>query len=431
MRLIARIGRLRLSRNQIFTPETIATEMVDLLLERQAEEPLTLLDPGSGAGALLDAVLERSNSTSIELTAVEIDPIFASHLSDIAADNRYNQIEVLTEDFLEFTLRNLWDRRFSHVLMNPPYAKQASSGEQAKRLRALGLYAPNLYASFILCACALLKPEGVMVAIVPRSFFNGPHFVSMRRTLISIGYFDAVVSFESRRGVFRRDSVLQDVVIVRFVRSRDKVSANVDLIYADDDLTKKRRVSVSRARIEREDDDDAILHIPSSVDRALEPAPWCEMKPLGLDEVRLSTGPVVDFRVMPPLSPERGNSGIRVVGAEVFREHGVLRFALASSLSERQHFKAGIYVVVKRISPKEQTPRLRIAVVDARGPGFEQGVAFENHLHVFHRSREGLQENEAQALVERLKSDQAEEYFVEMSGSTQVNASDIRRLIWP
>ena len=58
-------------------------------------------------------------------------------------------------------------------------------------------------------------------------------------------------------------------------------------------------------------------------------------------------------------------------------------------------------------------------------------MAFENHLNVIHRDHAPLHRPEAQALAEFLNSNLVDTYFRMFSGSTQVNATDLRRLRFP
>ena len=58
-------------------------------------------------------------------------------------------------------------------------------------------------------------------------------------------------------------------------------------------------------------------------------------------------------------------------------------------------------------------------------------VAFENHVNVVHRDRGTLEKVEATALADFFNSDLVDTYFRMFSGSTQVNATDLRRLRVP
>ena len=98
--------------------------------------------------------------------------------------------------------------------------------------------------------------------------------------------------------------------------------------------------------------------------------------------------------------------------------------------SEKLLLPNGPYVVVKRLTSKEEAKRVRAAVSDPSStPG--QWVAFENHLNVFHRANRGLPDGLAQGLATYLNSSFVDRYVRQFNGHTQVNATDLRQLRYP
>jgi adenine-specific DNA-methyltransferase len=90
----------------------------------------------------------------------------------------------------------------------------------------------------------------------------------------------------------------------------------------------------------------------------------------------------------------------------------------------------GVYVLVKRFSPKEETHRIVAAIYDpARVPARQ--VAFENHVNYFHLRGGGLPMPLAKGLTAFLNSTRVDEYFRQFNGHTQVNAADLRSLPYP
>ena len=66
--------------------------------------------------------------------------------------------------------------RFNCAILNPPYAKIATSSHWRVALRTLGIETSNLYTAFVALAVQQLGMGGQLVAITPRSFFNGSYF---------------------------------------------------------------------------------------------------------------------------------------------------------------------------------------------------------------------------------------------------------------
>jgi adenine-specific DNA-methyltransferase len=91
---------------------------------------------------------------------------------------------------------------------------------------------------------------------------------------------------------------------------------------------------------------------------------------------------------------------------------------------------AGWYVLVKRFSVKEESRRIVAAVFE---PADAQGgrVGFENHLNVIHCDSAGIDEALARGLSAWLNSTVLDDYYRQISGHTQVNATDLRNLPFP
>ena len=89
----------------------------------------------------------------------------------------------------------------------------------------------------------------------------------------------------------------------------------------------------------------------------------------------------------------------------------------------------GWYVVTRRISPNEEVRRVRAYVI--RGDQFKTPIGFVDLLNVFHCGKEGLDCYIAQGLCAYLNSTRVDRAFRELSGSTQVNVSDLKAILYP
>lgn len=432
----SRLG-YELERTQVFTPHEVATYLVDLAMESHLAS-LTALDPGAGAGALSEALALKARATGVNahIVSVELDEILAAHLSDTANEFAGEGIDwtVHKGNFIELAQQWFHDSwRIDAVVMNPPYSRYSRSVSGAQPMT---ISPPNVYGVFLLLGAQLLKPGGVLVALVPRSFFNGRNFAALRRAMGQLCSITAIHSFERRDAVFGRDKVLQESVIVRYERDSPS-SRQISLSWSDGPLLHSplHRVYVDRARIQDPSDRDFVVHVPRNPDDSLVPPTWDDPEATTLlQDFDVSNGPVVDFRVQGGLSAEAGPGSIRVVGSEIFAASGSSRsgrrYLPPDQAGRHRVFPPGYYVVVKRISPKEQIPRLKAILFEALGEGFENGVTFENHVNFIHQGFCPLNHADAELLVKRLASAEVERQFGERSGSTQVNVSDLRGLFW-
>jgi len=88
------------------------------------------------------------------------------------------------------------------------------------------------------------------------------------------------------------------------------------------------------------------------------------------------------------------------------------------------------YVLVKRFSSKEERKRVVAALYDPSQFSVEK-VGFENHVNYFHKNQGGLDFVIAKGLTAFLNSDLIDSSFRDFSGHTQVNATDLRSLMYP
>src|SRR2546430_1053462 len=113
-------------------------------------EDVRLLDPGAGIGSLTEAFvsafLDRARPSSrVSVSAYEIEPILVSYLTDHlrALENRGRiarlgfRSEIVERDFIrEGSFSSSFGaRKYTHVILNPPYKKIGGSSEYRKLLR--------------------------------------------------------------------------------------------------------------------------------------------------------------------------------------------------------------------------------------------------------------------------------------------------------
>lgn len=177
---------------QFMTPAPVARFMASLF-SPSTLPTCTLLDAGAGVGALTCAFLDRWIASEgfsfrkVNLDAYEIDPTLRAHLDRTLAaySARFSfNYRVLSEDFIEAAaMQSLSPQRYSHAILNPPYKKINSLSRHRLILRQVGIETVNLYSAFVALALSRMKPGGQLVAIIPRSFCNGPYYRPFREFL--------------------------------------------------------------------------------------------------------------------------------------------------------------------------------------------------------------------------------------------------------
>ena len=427
---------------QFMTPESVAKFMAGLFSDRTG--PVRLLDAGAGFGSLTAAFLNRWGSDDVCATVYEIDETLRSHLRETlrAYSNGGFEAAIIQRDFIrdavyKITMGGGRGVGFTHAILNPPYKKINCESEHRALLRAVGLETVNLYTAFVGLAIELMAQGGEIVAIIPRSFCNGPYYKPFRVWLLAKASVEHVHLFHSRTSAFNDDGVLQENVIIKLIRG--KKQCNVTITTASDaGFSNLQSHEYPFSEIVQDGDNQRFIHVPMAPSHSgLDGVPLAERS---LDEISLevSTGPVVDFRLKEFLRENREEGTVPLLYPAHF-VRGQLEWPRRSkkpnSVIDRPEtrkwlYPKGFYTVVRRFSSKEERRRIVAYVVD---PAAFTGdmIGFENHLNVFHSGKRGIDGDIARGLAVFLNSTAVDDYFRRFSGHTQVNATDLRLLRYP
>lgn len=454
-------ARLRLSKStdakkksqfgQFLTPAATATFMAALF--PPAEGTCRLLDAGAGIGSLAAAFLERWSSGGfrfqrVELDAFEIDRSLHNELANTLAKYADPALSVTLrgDDFIHAAVDALAGGlfakslpRYSHVILNPPYKKINSDSAHRLALRRVGIETVNLYSAFLALAVAQAAIGGQIVAIIPRSFCNGPYYRPFRDFILAHAAILHMHLFESRSKAFKDDQVLQENIIVRLERGAKQGAVTVSTS-TDDTFTDLITHEHPFTRIVFPDDSERFIHVPTSPGMSaieLSPAIHHSLSDLG---IKVSTGPVVDFRLkdhlfnmpgpgtVPLLYPGHFSSSGTTWPIEGMKKPNAIE---RNTDTEKWLYPSGFYCVVRRFSSKEEKRRIVAWVVDPSAFGDVPVLGFENHLNLFHENKRGLPEALARGLAVFLNTTAVDESFRRFNGHTQVNATDLKLMKYP
>jgi adenine-specific DNA-methyltransferase len=404
-----------------------------------------LLDAGAGLGALSSAFLCRwaeggFGFSEVEATAYEIDTDMSERLSLCLAGHRGVKPFVIAGDYIELATANgLKCAGYTHAILNPPYKKINSHSAHRLALRQVGIETVNLYSAFVALAVAQAAPGGQIVAIIPRSFCNGPYYRPFRDFILERTAIRHMHLFASRSKAFKDDDVLQENIIIRLECGGDQGPVTVSTS-TDDTFSDLAAFDHPFARIVFSDDAERFIHVPTTMtENALEKSSEVRFRLADLG-IGVSTGPVVDFRLKEHLRqmPERGAvpllyPGHFSAGGTVWPISGAKKpnAILRDAQSEKWLYPSGFYCVVRRFSSKEEKRRIVASVVDPFAFGDPLMLGFENHLNVFHQNKHGLPKALAHGLVLYLNSSAVDESFRRFNGHTQVNATDLKTIRYP
>ncbi len=440
---------------QYFTPAEVANFIASLARFPDSGS-IRILDPGAGAGSLSASLIARlvqeRPDLLVTLVACELDESIHETLYETLQDCREQAtsagvtIETVLQpgNFIEWascgSLLSSAPEPFDLVIMNPPYKKLGSGSHERNVVELHACAVSNLYSAFLAMSVTLLKPDGHLVAITPRSFANGPYFREFRRFFLRTMHLDRIHVFESRSTVFGDSDVLQENVI--FSATRQPSSGRSPLMIS----TSSGYHDVPRTRtapyheVVHPDDPEQFIHISGAHDdgvvaQMLTRLP-AQLADLGL---KVSTGRVVDFRAKEHLRQDAEDGAVPLIYPLHMRDGQVAwpvpgaRKPNAIAWNEdtaKLTFPSGDYVIVKRMSSKEERRRVVAAVFEAEiCPGM--GIGFENHVNVFHADGHGLPIEVARGLCLWLNSTVLDGFIRRFNGHTQINATDLRNLRYP
>ena len=443
---------------QFLTPEPVADFMASLFESRWQE--WNLLDAGAGSGALSAALVKRLCSSRhkprvISVTACELDVALNDSLHATLRDCaraceragiRFSA-KVLNEDFIAYAtplvrgdLFAPHQPSFNAAIVNPPYKKIRNDSATRLLLRTAGIETSNLYAGFVALITKLLAERGELVAITPRSFCNGPYFKPFRMNFLEMMALRRLHVFDSRSTAFRRDDVLQENIILRAVKDAAKpesITISSSSGAPGGAITERE---MAYRKVVSPDDHEQFIHLAENEAQDRARAVMSRL-PASLSDLGLSvsTGRVVDFRAReflrqhpgadtaPLIYPCHFNGGFVHWPSETARKPN----AIVNNEQTREVLvPAGVYVLVKRFTAKEERKRIVACIYDShQTPG--PLVGFENHLNYFHVNGRGLPMALAQGLAAFLNSMVVDVYFRQFNGHTQVNATDLRSLNYP
>lgn len=438
---------------QYLTPVPVARFMASLF-DGDRLDNLNVLDAGAGIGTLTAALLERlinEGTSSIDCTLIELDEILGGDIKNTLSPFKdtlnIDSVEI-SGDFIAWAVDKLDGQlslfnnqhtvNYTHAILNPPYKKIRSNSLHRRLLRSIGIETVNLYSAFVSLAIKLLAEGGQIVAIIPRSFCNGPYYRSFRELILKETVIKHLHLFESRNKAFKDDEVLQENVIIMLERGGEqgkvKVSTSTDASFTDYEEN-----LYPFERILREGDSESFFHIPTSHGESiidLFQSVKYSLKDLGIS---ISTGPVVSYRMkehlksmpedgtVPMLYPTHIEQGsVKWVKKDSKKPNAIVR----NEATERMLYPNGFYTIIRRFSAKEEKKRI-ISGVTIPEVFKSPVLGFDNGLNVLHKDRAGLQEELAFGLYVYLSSTLVDKYFRLFNGHTQVNATDLRSMYFP
>ncbi|KFI97037.1 Eco57I restriction-modification methylase domain-containing protein [Bifidobacterium stellenboschense] len=405
---------------QFLTPMPVAEQAVGLFTP--TDDPVRILDLGSGSGILSAVTASRSASGS-SVVAIEQDTELA-RASESSLRQVCDDVEVINKSVFDVLL----DARFDRVILNPPYKKISPTVISTS---GGGVKVTNLYTAFLVMAIQAMDDGGECVAIIPRSWMNGDYFKDFRKWMLNECSLDVLAVYGSRHEHFKDMNILQEIMLVKMSKRQQAEKVTV---YAEaspvEPLEDQPHESVAlkallmgRDRIVRvRQQDPRLSGFKTMADQGL----WVSTGKLVWFRNRDVLSDVEDPNGHPLYWSDNQNGMMTLHPVECDREQWVTEKADTRNIV----LPAGSYCLVNRFSAKEQQRRIHASYLHS-------GVEFvaDNKLNYVHqgtsRHTVPLDDRVARGLTLWLSSSIVDEWYRQVSGSTQVNATDLRQLPCP
>lgn len=420
---------------QFLTPSNIADFMSGLFKESSAD--IKLLDCGAGIGSLTISALSRFENAALA-DLWEIDSFMESSLYENLSIFPC-KINIHISDFVLDAVANLLSgkgNRYTHAIINPPYKKIASNSKYRHEIRKVGIETVNLYTAFLSLTIMLLEDKGEAVAIIPRSFCNGPYYKPFRKFLLNLCSIDHIHVFESRSSAFKDDDVLQENLILKVTKGKKQGAVDISQS-TDQDFNDYQTKQVAYTEVVKPNDLEAFIHIPIGKDvNENNPLFAASLSELGIG---VSTGPVVSHRMTEFLEKNPTDGAVPLLYPHHFvdrqfqypKEHKKPNAIRVAPESQKWLMpNSGFYVIVRRFSAKEEKRRVVAYIINPEEIG-KEWIGFDNCWNVFHVKKKGFDEVTARGLACFLNSTLLDDYFRVFSGHTQINATDLKNMKYP
>lgn len=433
---------------QFMTPPAIARFMAQRLLTTFNQTQVRILEPAAGAGILAAAVVDELLAKSerperIDLVLCELDlrliPVLEALSERMrtaceAVDVEFH-CQIQEGDFLLSAVAlsaEVIDGLI--VISNPPYFKLSKDDPRAIAHGYAVHGQPNIYGLFMAACARLVAAGGKWCFITPRSWMNGAYFASVRRTIFQNLRPDSLHAFESRKDHFEADAVLQEAVITWATGKVEVDPTQQVMVTRSQGISDLHDGGVQALEIGRfiEDDEHRSMALPTNAADPFEA--WTDtLTSFGL---KVSTGPVVAFRAGEYVCE---NSHVDTVPL-LWMQHVTHNKISWPIRKKREHIYArggsawmlvpnSPMVILRRFSPKEDERRVTAAAYLAELPG--AAIGLENHLNYIYRPGGEMTPSEAKGIASFLNSRLVDVHFRARAGSTQVNASELRKLTFP
>lgn len=449
-------------KGQFFTPLAISQFMGNLATS-SGEKCISVLDPGCGLAilscTLIEHLVEDSQVETICLTLYETDKnvipltrLVLSYLQEwckkhkIKLDYQLNESDFVLDkcEYLDgantiFGEMSIGER-YDYIISNPPYFKLAKNDVHTRACASIVDGQTNIYTLFMAICAKMLKENGQMIFITPRSFASGRYFKSFRNFLFKHIHIDLIHLFNTRKDTFSKDEVLQELVIMKMHPSGKVRNITISFSQGIRDLEQPCQKDYPAVNIVDVNSDEKIVYLPLGTrDKAILDLfhSWDgNMEKYG---IKISTGPVVAFRASDFIVSKPAEDTVPLYWlhnvVKMLCDHPIQKKDKGQFIKIAPETAAALlpnknYVLLRRFSSKDDRSRLVAAPYFGNMSQYEF-VGVENKLNYIYRPKGHLRRDEVMGISALLNSEIFDTYFRTFNGNINVSATELRMMPLP
>ena len=455
----------RKQKGQYFTPGKISELMIKQFQNLEKYENINVLDPGAGLGIFESAfcdyfkILNKKIRISFDIyeNDMTVLPFLEYNMEMCKREVEGSGVEIsykiVPQDFLlsnshicldQEDIFEKEDKKYDFVISNPPYYKINTNSSQVQHMKHIMNGQPNIYPFFMALSAKLLKPEGQIALLTPRSYCSGLYFKKFRNWFFEVVKPCKIHLFESRSEIFEKYEVYQENMILTAIKTK-KVPQNIQISVSkgipvtDKDIQKR---STSYNDVIYKKHNDITVRIPTSkveeliathIDKYKD-----NLESLGF---KVSTGSVVPFRAKKFLDYglKESDESVPLIWMQNITDGNVtwpidianksIKIKVTNE-SKKILIPNKNYIFLKRLSTKGGKRHINSAVYFKNYLDVEF-IGVENHVNYISKKEGELTESESHGIVALLNSIIYNKYFRIGNGTTQVNAREINEIPLP
>lgn len=170
------------------TPQSIVIRLIDHVLEYCQKNNIIIeatLEPSCGSCEIVRTIDEKIVTT---IDAIEYNKKIYENIKDLEFKN---PVQIYSFDFLKYKTEKMYDL----IIGNPPYfvfPKEDVPSEYNEYITGR----PNIFGIFILHSLSMLKMNGILAFIIPKSFLNSAYYGKIRNYIKSTCTIIDIIDFE-------------------------------------------------------------------------------------------------------------------------------------------------------------------------------------------------------------------------------------------